>query len=70
MAPRTIFPIVDLALGGQLEARLRAWREEPKTSYDEIANTIRAEGVDLNGETVRRWCIDLGIEPDPSGEAA
>jgi hypothetical protein len=59
MAPRTIFPIVDKALGGKLEARLRKWR--PSVSFDEIANRLRSEGIDVNGETIRRWCDDLGI---------
>jgi hypothetical protein len=64
-----MFPLIDRALGGDLEARLREWRSTtPPTSFERIAHELRAEDVVVSSETVRRWCNDLGIEQD--GNAA
>jgi hypothetical protein len=60
MAQR-IYPLIDRALGGTLEARLRLLREAGE-SYDEIAHDLRGDNITVSGETVRKWCIDLGIE--------
>lgn len=60
MAQR-IYPLIDRALGGTLEARLRQLRSEG-TSYDEIAIELRGDSVTVSGETIRKWCLELGIE--------
>ena len=65
MTRRAMFPLVDRALGGDLEARLREWRTtSPPTSYEQIGHLLRSEDVVVSSETVRRWCIELGIESD------
>lgn len=61
MAQR-IYPLIDRALGGRLESRLRLLRESG-ISYDLIAISLRDDSVTVSGETVRKWCIELGIEP-------
>lgn len=61
MSRSTIFPLADKALGGTLEARLRAAREKNE-SFDEIAIGLRADDIRVSGETVRQWCHTLGIE--------
>lgn len=69
MTRRAMFPLIDRALGGDLEARLREWRSTtPPTSFEQIGHLLRAEDVVVSSETVRRWCIELGIESD--GNAA
>lgn len=69
MTRRAMFPLIDRALGGDLESRLREWRSTtPPTSFERIAHELRAEDVVVSSETVRRWCNDLGIEQD--GNAA
>lgn len=67
MTRRAMFPLVDRALGGDLEARLREWRStSPPTSFEQIGHLLRAEEVVVSSETVRRWCIDLGIDDGPA----
>lgn len=69
MTRRAMFPLIDRALGGDLESRLREWRSTtPPTSFERIAHELRSEDVAVSSETVRRWCNDLGIERD--GHAA
>lgn len=61
MATRTL-PLVDRALGGTLEARLRKGRSEGLT-HAEIAEDLAAEvQIVVSRETVRKWCHELGIE--------
>lgn len=70
MAGRSTFPIFDQALGGGLEARIRDWRAAtPPISFEGIARLLRADDVAVSGETVRRWCLDLGIPTDPEDAA-
>lgn len=61
MAKRSsLFPLFDQLLDGKLEQRLAVARAQ-KLSFDDIAHDLRAEGVHVTGETVRRWCKELGI---------
>lgn len=63
MTRRSMFPLVDKALGGDLEARLREWRSTtPPTSFEQIGHHLRAEDIVVSSETVRRWCNDLDID--------
>ena len=55
-----LFPIADKALHGNLEARLRAARDNG-TSFEAIARDLHTEGITITGETVRVWCRELGI---------
>jgi hypothetical protein len=48
-------PLVNRILGGTLDRRLKRWRAEGH-SYDSMARLLGEEGIDVNGETVRRWC--------------
>lgn len=58
---RAILPLVDRALNGQLKARLDADRAAG-CSYDDIARALHSENVvTVTGETIRKWCIELGI---------
>lgn len=67
MARSDLYPIVDLALDGKLEQRLRA-RRNAFASYDDIARELHADGIPVTGETVRKWCLDLGItKPEREG---
>lgn len=69
MAPRgQIYRLSDRTLGGTLEKRLRRWRKE-HVSFDRIARLLADEGIEVTGETVRRWCNALEI-PDPKKVAA
>lgn len=61
MGQPRVFPLADRALGGTLERRLRKQREAG-TAYKAIANDLQEDGIDVSGETVRKWCLELGIE--------
>lgn len=60
MARRPAWQIVDLALGGTLEDDFGRMRAEGQ-SFDDIARWLDTRGVDVTGETVRSWCIGMGI---------
>lgn len=61
MGQPRVFPLADRALGGTLERRLRKLRESG-LAYKAIADDLAEDGIDVSGETVRKWCHDLGIE--------
>lgn len=62
MANRSTFPLVDALFDGKLAERLREWRKADQ-SHETIARLISDEkGVVITLSTVRRWCIDLGID--------
>lgn len=68
MAPAgQIYRLSDRTLGGTLERRLRRWRKDG-LSFDRIARHLADEGIDVTGETIRRWCNALQI-PDPKAAA-
>lgn len=53
---------VDKLVDGRLTALLSKWRDE-SVSYDRIADQLRVQySVDVNGETIRRWCYQLGVK--------
>lgn len=57
-----MLPLVDRLLDGKLEELLTEMRADEQ-SYDTIARRLHAEhDIDVTGETVRRWCIDLDVE--------
>lgn len=55
------YPLIDRILDGQLERRLRAARKR-KVSYFTLAAQFTSEGFAVSPETVRAWCVELGIE--------
>lgn len=58
----TIYALADRILNGELAVRLREWRSErPRPSYDDIALRLKALGIDVSRETVRRWCDSLDL---------
>ena len=60
MTRRAMFPLIDRALGGDLEARLREWRSTtPPTSFERIAHE---QGVKL------RWGGDFDQDGRTKGE--
>jgi hypothetical protein len=77
-APATAsYRLADYQLDGRLEPLLRHYRGA-QVGYEAIARLLYAEaGVEVSGETLRRWGRELGIEDDavpagqpPDGEAA
>jgi hypothetical protein len=69
MANRSTFPLVDALFDGKLEERLREWRSA-KVSHEEIARLIHEEkGAAPTLSTIRRFCIDLGIDNQPQDAA-
>lgn len=57
-----ILPLVDRLLDGKLAELLSAMRADDQ-SYDSIARRLHVDhDIDVTGETVRRWCIDLEVE--------
>jgi len=67
----TIFALADRILNGELVDRLTDWRtQDPRVSFDEIADRLKAEGVKASRETVRRWCDTLDLtDPEPERAA-
>lgn len=61
MPSTPMYPLVDKALRGTLRARLLEARERGD-SFDDIAIALREDDVTVSGETVRKWCHELGIE--------
>ncbi len=64
-----MYPLADRALGGTLERRLRRWRKEGR-SYEQIARAVGDEGIDVSGETIRKWVVALGIDTAKKKSAA
>lgn len=56
----TSFDLVNRALQGTLEARLRNMRDEG-WSMTRIAQTLTSEGYPIGRETVRLWLQKLGM---------
>lgn len=54
----TTFDLANLVLGGRLNQKLRRWRDQGRT-LDTIAADLRAQGIDVSRETVRRWYLAL-----------
>lgn len=65
MGARTLFPLFDKLLDGNLEDRLRAARRRG-ASFDEIARSLHVEQPELSvtGETIRQWCHRLGVDEE------
>lgn len=61
MPMASTFPLYDRLLDGELPGLLAEWRAA-SVSFDEIADRLRAKGVQASRSTVNRWCRDLGIE--------
>jgi hypothetical protein len=58
---RSLYPLLDRLAGGTLAQRLTEWRSEG-LSYDEIARRVAdLTGEVVNGDSIRRWCIEQGI---------
>lgn len=61
MARTPTFHLYDRLMNGRLADTILAWQAEGVT-FDEIAFRLRAEGVVVSRETVRRWFKQ--IHPD------
>lgn len=58
MGRQTIFPLIDRILDGHLADLLRQWKAEDMT-HEQIARKLYIEhGIDVTGETVRKWFRD------------
>jgi hypothetical protein len=69
MATGSQFHLFDRIVGGTLEARLREHRAAG-LSYEAVARRLETDGVSVTGETVRRWCLDLGVTDGAAREPA
>lgn len=58
--------MADRLMGGTLEAELRRYRGAG-VPFEAIARLFRDHGVEVSGETLRRWAKQLGVD---NGEAA
>lgn len=58
-----LYPLADRILGGDLADRLRAFRSEG-LSFEAIARELSLQGIEVSGETVRKWCAGLAPEPE------
>jgi hypothetical protein len=63
------FPLIDRLLGGTLVQRLTDERTAGD-SYFTMAARFTLDGFSVSSETVRQWCMELGIEKPRSGQAA
>lgn len=64
MARTTSLPFVERLLDGTLETELRRRRAIPE-SFENIARWLANDhDIDVSSATVRRWCIDYGIEAE------
>lgn len=62
---KSTYHYYDRKLGGRLADLLSEWRDEvPKPSFETMARRLAAHDVDVTGETVRRWCMQLDGEPE------
>lgn len=69
MPKRPLYPLVNMALSGHLPDEL-AERRGRGDSFEDITVWLRTVDVVVSSETVRRWCHDLGLEPDRTGDEA
>lgn len=60
MARTPVYDLAETIVGGDLESKLRTWRESGETFAD-ITHRLHEDGVTVTHETVRAWCIRLGI---------
>lgn len=62
MARTASLPFVERLLDGTLEPELRRRRGLPE-SFENIARWLANDhDIDVSSATVRRWCIEYGIE--------
>lgn len=53
--------LADRLYDGKLAVRL-ATEVAAGDSFDTIAQRLTAEGIEVSRETVRRWCVEQGID--------
>lgn len=64
MGRASIYPLADRLIDGGLR-NLLSQRRAAGDSFEVIARSLATDhGVDVATETVRRWCIEQGIEPE------
>lgn len=62
MARTATYPLIDRLLEGTLEARLREQREGGDSFADMSRSLLLDHALVVSTDTIRRWCMDLGIE--------
>jgi hypothetical protein len=67
---RHVFDLVDQALGGRLADELRDRRAEGDSYADVAAWLLSAHGVRVSPETLRRWCLEFGLNAAADPEVA
>lgn len=65
MTRQSRYDLANLALGGTL-ARILAEARARNDSYNDIAYSLRDQGIVVSGETVRQWCLS----PHPTEAAS
>jgi hypothetical protein len=67
--PTALFQLIDDRYDGHLEEHLRTWTAA-SVSIQAISRLIRQQtGVDVSGQTVRRWLLDTP-DDEPNGRTA
>lgn len=69
MARQSRYDLANLALGGRLPEILAEARGAG-TTYDDIALALRLQGVEVSGETVRQWCLEVVATVAPEEQAS
>lgn len=67
MPPKDSRELIDRFMGGKLEMTLREWRASG-LSFAQMRDKLYLQiGVELDRETLRRWCNDLNMPHVPVG---
>lgn len=64
MGRQSVRPFVDRLLGGSLETRLAAQREQGMTFHEMADSLGRDLNITVTGETIRRWCREFEAADD------
>jgi hypothetical protein len=62
--------LVDRVLGGRLETLLRQWAADDLALIDIVFRLRQDHDIKVSTETVRRWCMELGIEKGSTSAGA
>lgn len=69
VARTATFPLIDRLLGGTLEAHLREQREGGESFATIARGLLLNHDLVVSTDTVRRWCMELGIEKPEAASA-
>lgn len=65
-----ILPLVDRILDGRLRDLLQEYRTEGLT-YETMSRRLAADHqIEVVSETMRKWCLELGVTDEPAEAAS